>query len=121
MHIRNACSHRVVLRTLHFLVGASIIGCWIWATDEVGRHVVAFLTAIGAASPPSWQAGTSTVIVRGDIFLKRMLLGGATVVLSLAALYSAVRLCLAVGSLVFEMIGPTLERPRSLGERSRRT
>lgn len=112
MSIHHACWHRAILRTRHLLTGASIIGGLIWAAAEVGRQAVAFLTAIGAASPAVWPAGTSAVIVRGDLFLTRVLAGGAMLALSFGALYAAVRLCLSVGALVFELIGAVRVRPR---------
>lgn len=115
-----ACWHRAVLRTLQFLTGASIIGGLIWGADVVGRPVVAFLTIIGAETPAAWSPDTPIAIMRGDIFLTRVLLGGAAIVFLFTALYAAVRLCLSLGSLVFELIGASSEHYRRLGTRDGR-
>lgn len=120
MRIHAVCSHRAVVLTLHFLIGASIIGGLTMGAAEVGCHVVPFLISTGAASPVSWPAGTSAVIVHGDIFLTRVLAGGATIVLSFGVLYAAVRLSLSVGALVFELIGASSEHYRRLEKRDGR-
>lgn len=111
MPIRNACVRHAVLRTQQLLVGASIVSCWIWGADHVGRHVLPFLTAIGARPPVSWPLGTSVLIVDGHLFLTRVLAGSVAVALSFAASYAAVRLCLSLGALVFELAGAPREQP----------